>query len=272
MNAPVRQSARLPVLTVEKVWGMDQLPAPFAAPEGRRIGEIWFEPPPEMDQLLVKYLFTSEKLSVQVHPPAAEAPQGSGGKDECWLVIDAQPGASLAIGFKQDMPADAIRAAALDGSIEDLLVWHPAQAGDFFYLPAGTVHAIGPGLSLVEIQQNCDITYRLFDYGRPRELHLDQGMTVARGGPHDPALRRSLAGTGNPQLVDGPHFRLDRVDGQPDADLLARYAGGVLIVPLAGSVSLGDVRIGPGECGWAASLEIADFSGAGSVLVVQPVG
>ena len=267
--------AALPIRQVEKPWGKDVLPAPFAAPEGTRIGEIWFEPPPELPELLVKYIFTSEKLSVQVHPSDAQTlarGMGRQGKEECWLIVAAEPGATLGIGFDTAIGEDELRAAALDGSIEDLMTWHAVKPGDFFYIPANTVHAIGAGVSLIEVQQNSDITYRLFDYGRPRELHLDQGMTVARGGPHDPALRRSLAGTGNPQLVDGPHFRLDRVDGQPDADLLARYAGGVLIVPLAGSVSLGDVRIGPGECGWAASLEIADFSGAGSVLVVQPVG
>jgi mannose-6-phosphate isomerase len=272
MNAGVRQSARLPVLTVEKVWGMDQLPAPFSNPAGRRIGEIWFEPPPEMDQLLVKYLFTSEKLSVQVHPSDADPPQGSRGKDECWLVLDAQPGASLAIGFRQDIPAEAIRAAALDGSIQDLLVWHQAKAGDFFYLPAGTVHAIGPGLSLVEIQQNCDITYRLFDYGRPRDLHLDQGIAVACSGPHDPSLRRSVGVTGNAQLIDGPHFRIDRIEGEPGTEVLGRYSDGVLILPLAGSVGLGDIRIEAGECGWAASLEIADFGAAKTVLVTRPAG
>lgn len=272
MNAGVRQSARLPVLTVEKVWGMDQLPAPFSNPAERRIGEIWFEPPPEMDQLLVKYLFTSEKLSVQVHPSDADAPQGSRGKDECWLVLDAQRGASLAIGFRQDISAEAIRAAALDGSIEDLLVWHPAKAGDFFYLPAGTVHAIGPGLSLMEIQQNSDITYRLFDYGRPRELHLDHGLKVACGGPYDPSLRRSLGSTGNAQLVDGPHFRIDRIEGEPDAEVLRRYSDGALVVPLAGSVDLDGIRIGTGECGWAASLAIADFSDSGITLVTRPAG
>ncbi len=270
MRAAVRQSAKLPVLTVEKVWGMDRLPAHFSDPAGKRIGEIWFEPPLEMDQLLVKYLFTSEKLSVQVHPSGDDTPQGSGGKDECWLVLDAQPGASLAIGFRQDISAEAIRTAALDGSIEDLLVWHPAKPGDFFYLPAGTVHAIGPGLSLVEIQQNCDITYRLFDYGRPRDLHLDQGVAVACGGPHDPSLRQSLGINGNAQLVDGPYFRIDRIEGEPLAEVLGRYSGGALIVPLAGSVGLGEIRIDAGECGWVASLDIADFSEAGTVLVTRP--
>ncbi|MEE4204979.1 MAG: class I mannose-6-phosphate isomerase, partial [Erythrobacter sp.] len=128
---------------VEKVWGRNDLPSPFAAPEGKRIGEIWFEPPPELPQVLVKYLFTSEKLSVQVHPSDADALPGEAGKEECWLVLDAEPGASLAIGFREEVPPERIEASARDGSIEDLLEWHPASAGDLFYLPAGTVHAIG---------------------------------------------------------------------------------------------------------------------------------
>jgi hypothetical protein len=77
---------------------------------------------------------------------------------------------------------DELRAAALDGSIEALMTWHPVQPGDFFHVPAGTVHAIGAGLSLVEIQQNVDLTYRLYDYGRPRPLQLDESIAAARAG------------------------------------------------------------------------------------------
>jgi len=140
----------------------------------------------------VKYIFTSEKLSVQVHPNDAQAGRAGEfdtGKEERRLVIDAEPGATLGIGFKEPISADAMRAAALDGSIADLLAWHPVRAGDFC-IPAGTVHAIGAGVSLIEIQQNSDITYRLYDYGRPRSLHLDKGVAVARGELYDPTFRR----------------------------------------------------------------------------------
>src|SRR6187402_814057 len=192
--------------TVEKPWGKDVLPAPFATPAGRRIGEIWFVPPADLPQLLVKYLFTSEKLSVQVHPSDAQtiaAGLGRQGKEECWLVIDAEPGATLGIGFKSAVDGEAMRAAALDGSIEDMLVWHPVKAGDFFYIPANTVHAIGGGCSIIEIQQNSDITYRLYDYGRPRELHLDEAIAVARGEPHGAEFHRHVP-TGDVTLVQGP--------------------------------------------------------------------
>src|SRR5687767_7309310 len=105
---------------VEKPWGQECLPPPFSAPPGKRIGEVWFEPPPELPELLVKYLFTSENLSVQVHPSDAQAPSGSRGKEECWLVVTAEPGAQLAIGFTEPLLPDRMRAAALDGSIEQV--------------------------------------------------------------------------------------------------------------------------------------------------------
>jgi mannose-6-phosphate isomerase len=261
----------LPTKSVEKPWGQDTLPPPFTAPDGRRIGEIWFEPPPELPELLVKYLFTSEALSVQVHPSDDQAPAGSRGKEECWLVLTAEPGARLAVGFKDHVSSERMRAAALDGSIEDLLEWHAVAPGDFIYLTAGTVHAIGAGLSLIEVQQNSDITYRLYDYGRPRELHLDDGIAVANGGPHDPALRRHLPERGDVSLVDGPHFRLDRLDGAPDASTAARYADRpLLVIPVDAPVTLAGEMLGPGGCGLADNLSAVEF-GAGRSLIAQPL-
>ena len=254
---------------VAKVWGRDHLPAPFAAPAGERIGEIWFEPPAEVPQVLVKYLFTSEKLSVQVHPSDANAQAGEAGKEECWLVLDAEPDARLAIGFERDVTAEEIAAASQDGSIEQLMVWHPARAGDLFYLPAGTVHAIGPGLSLVEVQQNSDTTFRLYDYGRPRELHLERGVAVAQGVPYAAEHRRSVAD--GPVLVDGPHFRLDRIEGIPDAATIAAYPGALLVLPLSGEVAAhdGSARAEAGECLVADGLASLDFSAAGVTLLTR---
>lgn len=128
---------------VARPWGLEFLPAPFVAPPGERIGEIWFDSPPAVEALLVKYIFTSAALSVQVHPGDADA-TGGRGKEECWLVTSAEPGARLGIGFNRDVAPEDLRAAALDGSIEQLLEWYPAAPGDFFHIPAGTVHAIGP--------------------------------------------------------------------------------------------------------------------------------
>lgn len=261
-------SLLLPTRMVERPWGRDCLPQPFVAPAGSKVGEVWFEPPSALDALLVKYIFTSEALSVQVHPSDEQAPAGSRGKEECWLILDAQPGASLGIGFRQDLCPDAMRAAALDGSIEDLLEWHTVAAGDFFYIPAGTVHAIGAGLSLVEVQQNSDVTYRLYDYGRPRELHLDAGMAVARGHSYDRSLAQQVQPAGPVSLVDGPHFRLDRVDGAPGPDIAARYAGPLLVIPLDGEAWVNGEVVRGGECACAPALDAVEFSGRS--LIAQP--
>ena len=264
----------LPIRTVEKVWGMDRLPAPFETPEGKRIGEIWFEPPEELPELLVKYLFTSEKLSVQCHPDndqAEAAGLGRKGKEECWLVIAAEPGATLGIGFHEDISPDEMRAAALDGSIEDKLVWHEVQAGDFFYIPANTVHAIGPGCSIIEIQQNSDITYRLYDYGRPRELHLEEGMAVADGSPYPAELHQRLPPSGHATLVEGPFFRLDLVDGDAADGLDYAYSEAALVIPLAGEVLVEGELVHPGECALAHGLADVTFAPHGKALVTAPV-
>jgi mannose-6-phosphate isomerase len=259
--------------TVEKPWGRDTLPAPFSAPAGKRIGEIWFVPPKDLPQLLVKYIFTSEKLSVQVHPTDAQTEAkglGRQGKSECWLVIDAEPGATLGIGFDQPLDAATMRKAAQDGSIEQMLTWHEVKPGDFFYIPANTVHAIGGGCSIIEVQQNSDITYRLYDYGRPRELHLEDGMAVARGEPYDMSRHQMLPPSGDVALVDGPYFRLDRLDGQPDENLAARYRGALLVIPREGTARVADEPVEPGQCALAHSLDEVAFDPGGSCLIAQP--
>ncbi|OYZ84963.1 MAG: mannose-6-phosphate isomerase [Sphingomonadales bacterium 17-56-6] len=263
---------RLPTKIVEKPWGKDVLPPQFDVPEGKRIGEVWFVPPPEMPDILVKYIFTSEKLSVQVHPDDAQAKalgESDRGKEECWLVIDAEPGAALGIGFKQEIDSEAMRAAALDGSIEQLMEWFPVQRGDFFYIPAGTVHAIGAGVSLIEIQQNSDITYRLYDYGRPRELHLEQGLQVAKGGPHDTALRLAGAFTKSAILLSTSHFELTHVLGMPDDALLSGCDGFCLVIPVHGACAVAGEKILPGNCAIADSFRAITFEASASALLVH---
>lgn len=264
----------LPTRSVEKPWGRAILPAPFVAEGGAKIGEIWFEPPPELPELLVKFIFTSEKLSIQCHPSNTQtqiAGIGKQGKEECWLVIDAEPDAVLGVGFDETIGPEAMRAAALDGSIEGLMTWHKVRSGDFFYIPAGTVHAIGAGVSIIEIQQNSDITFRLYDYGRPRELHLEQGVEVAKGEMHDLALQTHLPDKGEVSLVDGPHFRLDRVDGTPSQNLSARYEGRLLVIPREGSVTVAGERITPGQCAYAPSLGTIGFENNITCLITAPM-
>jgi mannose-6-phosphate isomerase len=228
---------------VEKPWGRTQLPSMFDPPEGKRIGEVWFEGDPDLP-LLAKYIFTSERLSIQVHPSDDQArarglPQG---KTECWVILDADPGATIGLGTRRELSADELRKSALDGSIEELMDWRPVNPGDFYFVPARTVHAIGAGISLLEFQQNADVTYRLCDYGSPRELHLDDGVAVANPAPYPAALVQHLDGGNERTLVDGPHFTL--VQSNRDA-LQGRRRW---VIPLSGKVWSGGDLAMPGEC------------------------
>ena len=268
-----RTSVSLPIRQVEKPWGMDVLPAPFKAPEGQRIGEIWFEPPAALPELLVKYIFASEALSVQVHPSDAQTlAKGIGrqGKEECWLIVDAEPGAKLGIGFDQELGEDAMRAAALDGSIEHLMTWHDVVPGDFFYIPANTVHAIGAGVSLIEVQQNSDITYRLYDYGRPRELHLEEGMAVSHGEPYSRGQwYKHVPLDGSQVLVDGPLFVLDQVAGVPSREVAMRYPDALLVIPREGTVEVAGESIAPGACALAMSIDDVRFAENAVCLIAR---
>src|ERR1051326_4875658 len=154
---------RLQRKVVERPWG----------------GEIWFTAEEELP-LLVKFIYTHEALSVQVHPDDdyAAAHHQSRGKTEMWYIVSAAPDARIALGFRETMTRDRLTEAALTGEIEQALNWVSPRSGDTFFTPAGTVHAIGAGIELWEIQENSDITYRLFDYGRGRELHLQHALEV----------------------------------------------------------------------------------------------
>ncbi len=152
--------------------------------------------------LLVKLLFPREKLSVQVHPDdaMARAMGFARGKTECWYVLQAEPGATIALGLREGVTAEAVRASVegahrVGRTMEDLLAWVPVSAGEMLFVDAGTVHAIGPGVVLLETQQTSDVTYRLYDYGRPRELHLEQGLRAMR--------TQTVAGKVKPVAMDG---------------------------------------------------------------------
>jgi mannose-6-phosphate isomerase len=239
---------------VEKPWGRDDIPAAFATPAEKRIGEVWYEMPDAAPlPLLVKWLFTSEKLSIQVHPSDDQAHERGlpSGKEECWYIVSAEPGAVLGMGTKQPLAMDELRAASLSGEIQALMDWKPVVAGDYFYIPAGTVHAIGAGITLVEVQQYADITYRLYDYGRPRELHLDDGVAVANAAPYaDPRCGNASS---NKQLVDGPYFQLWLLN---DRDALAAMPVDRRrwLIPLDGAAA--------GQCDLLAPGEAAIFNGS----------
>jgi mannose-6-phosphate isomerase len=231
---------------IEKPWGRTNLPTMFANPDGRRIGEVWFTGDDDQP-LLLKWLFTSERLSVQVHPNDAQARERGlpRGKTECWYIVEAEPGAELGLGLVREVGEQELRAAALDRSIEALVDWRPVSSGEFFFVPPGTIHAIGPGLTLIEFQQNADVTYRLYDYGRPRELHLDDAVAVSQGGPYPPELA-TRAGDEAAILANGPHFSLvQAIDGAAPDGLSDRRRW---VIPVEGTATSNGEQAGPGEC------------------------
>ncbi|WP_037553026.1 class I mannose-6-phosphate isomerase [Sphingomonas sp. URHD0057] len=232
---------------VEKPWGSTELPAIFGDTRGRRIGEVWFTGSSELP-LLAKYIFTSEALSIQNHPSDEQA-RSRGlprGKEECWFVLDAEPGATLGLGPKRPVQREELREAALDGSIVDLIDWKPVSGGDFYFVPAGTVHAIGAGVSLIEFQQNSDVTYRMYDYGRPRELRLDDAVAVADTEPFADPRSRPVDPTHSSILVAGPPFSLDHVIAN-DSNKRPRHRRR-WVLPIEGEARCGDLRAHPGEC------------------------
>ena len=236
-------ATRLTTKRVEKPWGRRDLWPAFesVAEGGEPVGEIWFEVPGRQDgdaggpALLIKYLFTSDKLSIQVHPDDAKA-QAVGyprGKDEAWVVLAADPHASIGLGMTRVMTQDELRASALDGSIETLIDWKAVKRDDSYYTPAGTVHAIGPGLTVVEVQQNVDLTYRLYDYGSARELHLKDGVAASNPVPYVATFKPHEAEAGREILADGPKFVLERWKGARSAALKGDGRP-VWLVPLSG--------------------------------------
>jgi mannose-6-phosphate isomerase len=203
----------------ERVWGKKDL-RPWYSDTGTTepVGEAWLTGPqcvvetgpfagrtlgslaPELGgefPLLVKLLFPADKLSVQVHPDDAHAQLlgETRGKTECWYVLEAEPGAAVALGLKDGSDAVTVREAIVNGTMETLLESVPVSVGDMLFVDPGTVHAIGPGVVLLETQQTSDVTYRLYDYGRPRELHLEKGLQVMKA--------KTAAGKIAPRKVNG---------------------------------------------------------------------
>jgi mannose-6-phosphate isomerase len=201
--------------------------------------------------LLVKILFPNDKLSVQVHPDDAQA-QAAGqtrGKTECWYVLEAEPGASVALGLKPGIGAAEVAASVADGTMEQLLEQVPVSVGDMLFVDAGTVHAIGPGVVLLETQQTSDITYRLYDYGRPRELHLEEGLAVIKP--------KTAAGKVKPRAMDGfvrlieqKYFTVDRFD-MASGEIDVSTDGPACLVSLSGNGMVksahGTTELKPGQ-------------------------
>lgn len=237
---------------VEKPWGQEELPGIFSGKSGKKIGEVWFEAPKGITpQLMSKYLFTSEKLSIQVHPNDRHARRIGlpHGKEECWYVLDAEPGAALGLGLTKSVSATKLKTAAILGEIEQLIDWKPVSRGDFYYVPAGTIHAIGAGVSVVEIQRNVDITYRLYDYGRPRDLHLDEALGVAKLSPYDMKNFQEIPTDRSFGLLTGSPIGLFQIVGTDDTVVPQTGSREWQVIPLEGAVTVRGKAIKAGECG-----------------------
>lgn len=163
--------------------------------------------------LLIKFLFPGDKLSVQVHPDDDGARKYGQpcGKTECWYVLQAEPGAQVALGLKPGVTLEEFRRSIEKTRAEELLNWVDVHAGDMLYVAAGTVHTIGGGMILVETQQTSDITYRLYDYGRPRELQIDKGLEAVKLQTNAGKVVRGPAGRYYDLLVQSRFFKVERI-------------------------------------------------------------
>jgi mannose-6-phosphate isomerase len=235
--------------TVSKPWGIvDPRPWTGARRDGKAIGEIWYKRPGSMapeTALLLKLLFTGESLSIQVHPDDAYARSIGlpNGKTEAWYVLSATPEAKVALGLKERVTPQQLREASEDGSIAALVVWHPVSRGDTIFIPAGTIHAIGAGLVIAEIQQRSDATFRLFDHGRQRELHIENAIAVADAGPAKFRVMPARLTEMRTLLMSSAHFGFERIDLVPNSDwcLEARQETWLLVVD--GSAHIDSFRV-----------------------------
>jgi mannose-6-phosphate isomerase len=242
MPDPVRLTPSLR----ERVWGRTRL-APWFADPDRPTGEAWYLSDSDLP-LLVKLIFTSERLSVQVHPDDGE--DGPRGKSEMWHILDAEPGATIALGFREPLTREQLWDATCTGEIERLLNWIPIKAGETYFTPAHTVHAIGAGIVLAEIQQNSDVTYRLWDYGRPRELHIEKAVPLCDLGVHPGACRPVPLGDGCEELVRSKHFVTELVRLGPGESIAPEPRPSQLWIALDGRAKMGSCAVAPGDVWW----------------------
>jgi mannose-6-phosphate isomerase len=236
---------------------------------GKRLDALFAEQPEALlgahvpataSPLLIKVLFAEQKLSVQVHPDDAMAQKYglARGKTECWYALAAKPGAEVAVGLKAGATLARVEEEIRSGTLENSLNLVPVEKGDLIYVDAGTVHAIWPGAVLLETQQNADVTYRMFDYGRPRELHIEKSLEATkfetRAGKVSPTLLEDRT-----VLIDADYFRIEKipVNGSRTSDSLR---GG----------HLQDERAKPGLAWLFAAAGTGKLTGAGFEPVELP--
>lgn len=236
-----------------KPWGIvDLLPWSMVRQPNHPIGEIWFEradttaPNPS---LLLKLLFTSQPLSIQVHPDDAYA-HSIGlrhGKTEAWYVLRADPGSKIALGLKERLTSQQLHEAIDNGSILDLVRWQIVSADETIFVPAGTIHAIGAGVVIAEIQQRSDTTFRLFDFGRQRELHKEKATAVAVAAPAGNPVAPSRLSDQRLLLVANEHFVFERMDLPPDTAWRVESEREAWLLVIRGAARIGLLDAGVGE-------------------------
>lgn len=242
---------------VRKPWGVTDL-HPWSSVDGSgdAVGELLFQradgnaPAPA---LLLKLLFTSEPLSIQVHPDDAFARSIGlpNGKTEAWYILSAKPDAKVAVGLKRNLTPQQLRASIKDGSVADHVDWRSATAGDIIVVPAGTIHAIGAGIVLAEIQQRSDTTFRLFDYGRQRALHEDSAVAASDAGPlrAQSAPRRLTAV--RTALAAIPHFVIERIDLPANSNWVLDASRETWVLVIEGQARIGPTSAAAGDAVFA---------------------
>ncbi len=256
---------------IPKPWGVDDLsPWSNALSDDKAIGEIRYERPDiaAVDpSLLLKLLFTSQPLSIQVHPDDkfAHLMGLPNGKTEAWYVLSAAPEAKVALGLKRQLTPQQLHEAIDDGSISDLIAWHPVAARDVISVAAGTIHAIGAGLVIAEIQQRSDVTFRLFDYGRQRELHVEEAVAAASVVPIEFQTRSNQLTAERQLLVSNSHFVFERIDLAPHSSWCMEAERETWFLVLGGSAVAGSFDVATGDVLFAQSDQIDVQSGAAGI-------
>lgn len=254
-----------------KPWGvLDTTPWSNADHDGHMIGEVWYErssSTPVVPALLLKLLFTDEPLSIQVHPDDAYAKSigQPNGKTEAWYVLSAAPGAKVALGLKRRLTPQQLRDAIDDGSISDLVGWQTAHVGDAVFVAAGTIHAIGSGIVIAEIQQRSDATFRLFDHGRGRELHIENAIAVADAGPSGLGVPPRRISDTRTLLISNAHFTFERIDLSPGSAWRMEAERETWLLAIGGSARAGSFDLVTGGAIFA-QFDRVDIRAGGSGL------
>ena len=266
--------------SVPKPWGVADL-RPWSRSDtgrGRLVGEIRYERSggaASDPSLLLKLLFTAQPLSIQVHPTDAYA-QTMGmvrGKTEAWYILSAVPGARIALGLKEQLAPRQLREAVADGSIVRHVAWRTVAPGDVVAVPAGTVHAIGAGLVIAEIQQRSDVTFRMFDFGRKRDLHIEEALAVADARPAEAGPKPKRRTDERTLLVSNPHFAFERIELARGATFSLEAEHETWLLVVGGSGRAGKFDLVVGDAIFAQSDKIDMLAGpAGMAVLVAGAG